>query len=105
MPSEPGTPADTRWERLCRVCDGIGSLDSPAWVSWRRERAELSAQALGAADAQVGRLLHELVDRHRRHPPPEPERLACTGCRGLGAVTTAEGDELLAFVRRHLRPS
>lgn len=103
MASGPERPADTRWERVCGVCDGVGWLDSPAWGAWRRERSELSEQALGAADRRVGGLLHELVDRHRRHPPAEPERFHCTGCGGLGAVTTTDGGELLAFLRRHLR--
>ncbi|MPV36007.1 hypothetical protein [Georgenia subflava] len=99
-----GAPLAPRLEQMCSGCDGTGTMASEAWSTWEVERDRLAALAAGARQEPVLRaLITNLVDEHAHARPAGPREQPCEDCNGTGTATTAEGLELLAFLRRHLR--
>lgn len=90
-------------ERLCAGCDGTGTVANEEWEEWDSQRAQLCRQRAGADGAAVlAALLDERVAEHEDSRPPHPRQGPCADCHGAGTVVTVEGEELLAFLRRHL---
>lgn len=97
-----GAPLAARLEQLCSGCDGTGVLGSETWAEWDRHHARLQLRRAGAdGTAVLADLLDESLAEHERQQPAEPRETACEDCAGAGTVPTAEGAELLAFLRRH----
>ena len=71
-------------DRKCSECGGSGAIQAAEWADWWERNAHLAP-----------------VDR--REPEPEgPEEIPCGVCNGRQRVPTEEGEQLLAFIRRHL---
>lgn len=102
VPADAGLLA-ARLEQLCSGCDGTGVLVSEAWEEWDRRRTRLHLRRAGAEGALVlADLLDAALTKHEQCRPAGPRQTACEDCAGAGTVPTAEGVELLAFLRRHL---
>jgi len=74
-------------DRKCSECGGSGVVQSAEWQEWW-ERWERNAHLAP-------------LDR-REEEPDGPEEIVCGVCNGRQRVPTEEGEQLLAFVRRHL---
>ena len=100
-----GGPLAPRLEELCSGCDGTGVVTNEAWEEWERQHAHLCQRRARADGAVVLlELLDDLLTIHDRRRPGHPRHSPCEDCHGCGTVPTSEGDELLAFLRRHLHP-
>lgn len=100
-----GGPLAHRLEQVCSGCDGTGIVANEAWEEWDRHHEQLSqrrARAVGAA--VLVQLLDTLLTEHDDRQPTHPRQDTCEDCHGSGTVPTVEGEELLAFLRRHLHP-
>jgi len=100
-----GGPLAHRLEQVCSDCDGTGIVVNEAWEEWHRQHEQLSRRRARADGAAVlVELLDTLIDQHENCPPTHPRQVPCEDCQGSGTVPTSEGEELLAFLRRHLHP-
>lgn len=102
VPADAG-PLAAPLEQLCSGCDGTGIFLSHAWEEWDQRRTRLRLRRRAAdGTAVMADLLDESLAAHIRDKPTEPREVPCEDCAGVGTVPTAEGAELLAFLRRHL---
>ena len=70
-------------DRKCSECGGSGVVQSAEWADWWERNIDRAE-----------------VDRTEQ--PDGPEEIPCGVCNGRQRVPTEEGEQLLAFVRRHL---
>lgn len=102
MPADAG-PLAARPEQLCSDCDSTGTLTSEAREERDRLYARLQLRRAGAdGTAVLAGLLDESLTQHEQRRPTEPRETICGDCGGAGTVPTAEGEELVAFLHRHL---
>lgn len=98
-------PLAPRLEQRCSGCDGTGYLRSEEWEEWERRNVRLRLRRSEAEpDSGLPALLDQSLTRHHQYQPAEPrDDASCEDCGGVGTVPTADGEELMAFLRRHLR--
>lgn len=99
--SAPVEQLAARYEMICSDCEGGGRIADDAWVEWHHVRAQLVRDLRQAGGRIEAELHQEALLRHEAARPTTSRSTHCDECGGAGTVPTAEGEELLAFLRRH----
>lgn len=90
----------------CRTCDATGRVYSHEWRDWnerydaaKKDASERGALGQDSSNRWTDPTLRALEEEMERLPTSEED--LCGECEGAKAIPTAQGLELLAFVRRH----
>lgn len=91
----------TVWEQACPACAGSGQVTPPTRQQWLQTRDQLLRQREHAAGVVEAAILDDQLRDHAAGEPAGAQTQTCDACQGSGLVPTAEGQDLLRFLRRH----
>ncbi|ODA42682.1 hypothetical protein [Desulfosporosinus sp. BG] len=88
-------------EKQCPKCFGLGRIENPTWLQFWTMQNDLKDGFQTLTD-QAQETSVENADQGQ---PTEPIFFICRECHGKGKILTAEGKQLIEFVRFWINPN
>ncbi|EGW39363.1 hypothetical protein [Desulfosporosinus sp. OT] len=83
-------------DERCPKCNGLGRTENPTWFEfWDKD----FFRTLGTQEKL------SIVEEMTPDQPDEPIFFICKECHGRGKILTAEGKQLVEFIRFWLNPN